>query len=192
MLDWHLGMLERPDGTPIDGLGPANVLDLCRVGAVPALAVLSAGWLALALLVIGNPRRARRSDRTSAGRGHAGSVSGSTGASTRSCLVTGAWLLVRADALPVWAGVLVSVRYLTPLVVVTFWYFLAAGAPPRHGYVPGRYPGVVLLAGPPAGAVVAAGRDRAGRHRRAHRAHDVRRDDVGLSRCPRLGKRDKA
>jgi hypothetical protein len=39
MLDWHLGMLERADGTPIDGLGVANVLDVCRVAAVPALVV---------------------------------------------------------------------------------------------------------------------------------------------------------
>ena len=122
------------------------MLDLCRVGAVPALAVLSAGWLALALLVIGtldvlDGRIARARDEvTRLGQWLDGSVD-------TIVLVTGAWLLVRADALPVWAGVLVSVRYLTPLVVVTFWYFLAAGAPPRHGYVPGRYPGVVLLAG---------------------------------------------
>ena len=146
MLDWHLGMLERPDGTPIAGLGPANVLDICRVGAVPALAVLSAGWLALALLIIGtldvlDGRIARaRNEVTRLGQWLDGSVD-------TIVLVTGAWLLVRADALPTWVGVLVSVRYLTPLVAVTLWYFLAAAPPPRYGYVPGRYPGVVLLAG---------------------------------------------
>ena len=53
MLDWHLGMLERLNGMAIDGLGLANVLDVCRVGAVPALAVLSPRWLALGLLIIG-------------------------------------------------------------------------------------------------------------------------------------------
>jgi len=146
MLDWHLGMLERPDGTVIEGLGPANAIDVCRVGAVPALAVLSAEWLALALLIIGtldvaDGRIARARDEvTRLGHWLDGSVD-------TIVLVTGAWLLVRADALPTWAGVLVSIRYLTPLVVITFWYFLAAGPPPRHGYVPGRYPGVVLLAG---------------------------------------------
>ena len=62
-------------------------------------------------------------------------------------LITGAWLLLEAELLPLWAAVLVSVRYATPLVVVTLWYFLAAAPPPRHGYVPGRYPGVILLAG---------------------------------------------
>ena len=61
-------------------------------------------------------------------------------------LITGAWLLLEAELLPLWAAVLVSVRYATPLVVVTLWYFLAAAPPPRHGYVPGRYPGVILLA----------------------------------------------
>jgi phosphatidylglycerophosphate synthase len=146
MLDWHLGMLERPDGTPIRGLGAANVIDLCRLGAVPALAVLSPGWLVFALLVIGtldvvDGRLARsRNEVTRLGQWLDGSVD-------TIVLITGAWLLVRADALPVWAGVLVSVRYLTPLVVITIWYFLAAAPPPRHGYVPGRYPGVVLLAG---------------------------------------------
>ena len=164
MLDWHLGMLERPDGSAIEGLGLANVLDVCRVGAVPALAVLSAGWLALALLVIGtldvlDGRIARARDEvTRLGHWLDGSVD-------TIVLVAGAWLLFRLDALPFWAAALVSVRYLAPLVVITFWYFLAAGPPPRHGYVPGRYPGVVLLAGlllapfwePGALALVAAG-----------------------------------
>lgn len=164
MLDWHLGMLERPDGTPIAGLGLANTLDLCRVGAVPALAVLSPRWLALALLVIGtldvlDGRIARARDEvTRLGQWLDGAVD-------TIVLVTGAWLLVRADALPLWVGAAVSVRYLTPLIVITLWYFLAAGPPPRHGYVPGRYPGVVLLAGlllapfwePGAIALVAAG-----------------------------------
>ncbi len=146
MLDWHLGMLERPDGTPINGLGLANVLDVCRVGAVPALAVLSPRWLALALLVIGtldvlDGRIARARDEvTRLGQWLDSAVD-------TIVLVTGAWLLVRADVLPVWVGIVAAVRYLTPLVVVTCWYFLAARAPPRYGYVPGRYPGVVLLAG---------------------------------------------
>jgi hypothetical protein len=37
MLDWHLGLLERPDGTPLASLGPANALTLLRLAVVPAL-----------------------------------------------------------------------------------------------------------------------------------------------------------
>jgi phosphatidylglycerophosphate synthase len=146
MLDWHLGMLERADGTPISGLGMANVLDVFRVAAVPALVVLSSGWLVLALLVIGtldvvDGRVARaRNEVTRLGQWLDGSVD-------TIVLVTGAVLLARADAIPVWVAALVGLRYVTPLVVVTLWYFIAAGPPPQHGYVPGRYPGVALLGG---------------------------------------------
>jgi len=38
MLDWHLGMLETPDGHPV-GLGAADALTLARAWLVPAVAV---------------------------------------------------------------------------------------------------------------------------------------------------------
>lgn len=53
-LDWHLGMLERPDSTRIDGFGPANALGLVAIGAVPLMPALDAG--ALAVLVLTSAR----------------------------------------------------------------------------------------------------------------------------------------
>ena len=41
MLDWHLGMVEGGDGTPRDGLSPADVVTLCRFWLVPALPSLA-------------------------------------------------------------------------------------------------------------------------------------------------------
>ena len=38
MLDWHLGMLEGPDGEPRDRLGTADALTLTRIALVPFLA----------------------------------------------------------------------------------------------------------------------------------------------------------
>ena len=51
MFDWHLGMLERPDGRRLDRLGLANVLTLARFWLVPLLPVLAPTGLGIALLV---------------------------------------------------------------------------------------------------------------------------------------------
>lgn len=53
MLDWHLGMLERPDGRPLHGLGVANRLSLARAAIVPVLVVLPPTALAALLFAAG-------------------------------------------------------------------------------------------------------------------------------------------
>ena len=55
-------------------------------------------------------------------------------------LGSGAWALVGWLSDP-------TLRLAGGLFWLTTWYFLAAAPPPRHGHVPGRYPGVALLAG---------------------------------------------
>src|ERR671935_258442 len=53
MADWHLGMLERPDGSRLPGLGVANTVTLLRAGAIPLLPALGPTELGLALVVAG-------------------------------------------------------------------------------------------------------------------------------------------
>ncbi|MEW6581343.1 MAG: CDP-alcohol phosphatidyltransferase family protein, partial [Actinomycetota bacterium] len=53
MLDWHLGMLERPDGSRVPRLGAANVLAALRAGSVPLLPALDRTGLAAALVALG-------------------------------------------------------------------------------------------------------------------------------------------
>jgi phosphatidylglycerophosphate synthase len=44
MLDWHLGMLETPDGRPRN-LGPADLATLTRAWLIPAVSDHASGWL---------------------------------------------------------------------------------------------------------------------------------------------------
>ena len=53
MADWHLGMLERPDGSRLSGLGVANTVTLMRAGAIPLLPALGPTELGLALVGAG-------------------------------------------------------------------------------------------------------------------------------------------
>jgi phosphatidylglycerophosphate synthase len=164
MLDWHLGMLERPNGTAIAGIGTANILCFVRAGLVPALPALSPAALAIALGaahitdVLDGILARRRDEVTRLGQWLDGAVDGlMLGAAAAS--------LASAEALPAWTAALVVVRYGAPWLLVAGIYFFAAMQPPRSGYVPGRVPGFVLLLGlmlaalsvPGAAAVVAAG-----------------------------------
>jgi len=146
MLDWHLGMLERPDGRPLRGLGTANWLCLTRAAAVPALLVLPPAALAGALAGLGvtdvlDGRLARSRDEvTRLGLWLDGAVDG---------FVLGAAALAesREGSLPAWVAALVVSRYALPWLGVAVAYFARASAPSRHGHVPARAPGVVLLTG---------------------------------------------
>jgi hypothetical protein len=69
MLDWHIGMVETPDGRARD-LGPADACTLVRVWLVPAAADTPSPWLcALAFATDGlDGRLARASEPTRIGR----------------------------------------------------------------------------------------------------------------------------
>jgi cardiolipin synthase len=164
MLDWHLGMLERPDGRPLQGLGVANRLTLVRAGVVPLLAVLPPIALAALLLAAGasdvlDGWLARRLDQVSRlGLWLDGSVDGFV-------LAVAAAAEARSHLLPGWAAAAVLARYLLPWIVVAFAYFVRAEAPRSDNYLRGRVPGMLVLGGialaalrvPAASLVVVAG-----------------------------------
>lgn len=146
LLDWHLGMLERPDGRRLSGLGVANVLTLIRAAVVPVLPALPPASLGALLVAAGATDVAdgylarRRDECTRLGVWLDGVTDGFV-------LTVAAVAAARHDRVSPWAAVLVGTRYVLPWVVVAAAYFVHATAPSRHGYVSGRIPGVVLFAG---------------------------------------------
>ncbi len=146
MLDWHLGMLERPDGRPLGGLGIANLLSLVRASVVPvlpALPPLALGTVILAASAtdVADGYLARRRDEcTRLGVWLDAAVDGFM-------VTVAAVAAARHDRLPAWLAVLVVARYLLPWLVIGTAYFANATAPSRSGYVSGRVPGVVLVIG---------------------------------------------
>ena len=141
MLDWHLGMLERPDGRVLGRLGTSNVLSLVRIGVVPALPVLGHEGVAAALVVAGTTNAldgwlARRRDEV-----------------TR----LGFWLDGVADALvlgtaavvlplPGWAAALVLARFVLPAAALILSYFWLL-TPPTGERVRARIPGIAVWGG---------------------------------------------
>jgi phosphatidylglycerophosphate synthase len=146
MLDWHLGMLERPDGRPLDGIGSGNVLTLLRAGAIPLLAVLPPPGLGVALLaggatdILDGPLARARDQASRLGIWLDGGVDGFF-------LGTAAVAAARHDLLAGWAAGAVLARYLLPWIAIAGAYFARARRPGREGYVSGRIPGLVLFAG---------------------------------------------
>ncbi len=146
MLDWHLGMLERPDGKTLDGLGAANAISLVRAGLVPALPALSPTALAAALVAahatdILDGRLARaRGEVTRLGLWLDGAVD-------TLLLGVAAVAAARIGMIPGWAAGLVVARCALPWALAAGIYFVRARAPRQAGRVSGRLPGFVLLAG---------------------------------------------
>jgi CDP-diacylglycerol--glycerol-3-phosphate 3-phosphatidyltransferase len=145
MLDWHLGMLERPDGSPTRGLGPANTLTLARLAVVPLLPLLTPPALAVALLAVGgldvlDGRIAgARDEVTRLGFWLDGVADGAL-------LGTAAVVAARAGLLPWWATGLVVARYVVPWISIATIYF--AAKPPAHRRRQATLlPGFVLFAG---------------------------------------------
>jgi len=147
MLDWHLGMLERPDGTPLGGVGAANLLTLIRAGLPPALFALAGTDVGLALFaaagasdVLDGVVARRRNEVTRLGIWLDPAVDG---------LVLGAAALgaTRAGVLVGSVAALVVVRYALPWLVVVIHYFARAEPPERGGLVRGRVTGLVVYAG---------------------------------------------
>jgi phosphatidylglycerophosphate synthase len=141
MLDWHLGMLERPDARSLERLGPGNVLSLLRAGLAPALLLVSpagAAWLLLAAGAgdaIDGPLARRRDEVTRLGRWLDGAGDG--------VIVGAAALAAPLHALVV---ALVLVRFGLLWLAVAVAYVVRGRAPGRNG-ASGRYPGLLLFAG---------------------------------------------
>lgn len=129
MLDWHLGMLERRDGTPLGTIGTANLLSLARIGAVPVLPALSPRLLAAALVVAAaadllDGLLARRRDQVSRLGFWLDGVADTL------VLSTVAVLAAANGDLPAWAASLVVARFALPVAAMTVSYFLALEPPP--------------------------------------------------------------
>jgi phosphatidylglycerophosphate synthase len=140
MLDWHLGLLERPNGTPLPSLGAANVLSLARIGLVPVLPVLKPELLATALIAAGATNAL---DGYLARRRHEETRLGFwlDGVADALVLGTAAVLL-----LPLWAAVIVLARFALPAAAFTVSYFWRLERPPAT-FDRARVLGVALWAG---------------------------------------------
>jgi phosphatidylglycerophosphate synthase len=145
MLDWHLGMLERRDGTHLGTIGVPNLLSLARIGALPALPALGPPLLAAAVAAAAVTNAldgllARRHDQVSRlgfwldGVGDA-------------LVLSAAALLAAADGrLPAWAAALVVARFALPAGAIVASYFRVL-EPLTASVVRGRIAGVALWTG---------------------------------------------
>jgi phosphatidylglycerophosphate synthase len=129
MLDWHLGMLERRDGTPLGTIGSANLLSLARIGAVPVLPALAPRLLAAALVAsaaadVLDGLLARRRDQVSRLGFWLDGVADTL------VLSTVAVLAAANGDLPAWTASLVVARFAVPAAAMTAYYFLALEPPP--------------------------------------------------------------
>jgi phosphatidylglycerophosphate synthase len=150
MVDWHLGMLETPDGRRLHSLGIANLLTIGRGAVLPLVLVLDADGLVVALVALGlldvaDGAVARaRDERTRLGAW----LDGSIDTLAVLGLVVGA---ARVDAVSPWLVALVLGRLATPWVAIGLRSFRDAAPPAAHTIRAGgwaaRAPGLVASAG---------------------------------------------
>lgn len=125
MVDWHLGMLEGPNGEQIRGLGAANIVTLSRGAVIPVVFVLGARGLLVALACLGaldvlDGALARwRDQRSRIGAWLDGSLDGTAG-------VAIGIAAFRLDVIPGVVVSLIVLRVALPWVQLTHWYFLSA------------------------------------------------------------------
>jgi len=147
MLDWHLGMLERPDGSRLDGLGQANLLTLVRAWLVPGMLALAGTEGGLLLLLLAGTTDV--ADGIVARRDGAVSRLGSWLDGSVDTLALGAAVLgagVRG-LLPAWAVGIVVLRLVLPWAILSVAYFARAERPGATRFVRGRLPGLFLFIG---------------------------------------------
>ena len=146
MLDWHLGMLEGPDGSHLAGLGVANVVTAARGGLVRLLPALDrpgllAAFAVFSALDVADGRLARsRGEGTRLGAWLDGSLDG----------VAATVLAVSAERLgivPLWLVLLVVARHGLPWLAACLTYIALSTRPPETGLVSARLPGLVLSLG---------------------------------------------
>ncbi|MGH2895260.1 MAG: CDP-alcohol phosphatidyltransferase family protein, partial [Solirubrobacteraceae bacterium] len=126
MLDWHLGMLETPDGRPV-GLGVPDALTLTRAWLVPAVSQYPHPSLLLigAATDFADGVMARRTRCTRFGRDLEGLVD--------ACFAAAALrALVRAGALSPLPAALEQARLLAGVAYSTGVYFATGRAPDRE------------------------------------------------------------
>lgn len=146
MLDWHLGMLENNQGTPLRRLGVPNLISLARAGTVPMLIVAPPTLLATLLIPTGvadaldGPLARRWGQETRLGLWLDGSADGLV----LSAAAIGA---ARHDLLPWWTAALVLGWNGLQALAVALAYFVRAQSPQRAASVSARAPGLVLFAG---------------------------------------------
>ena len=164
MLDWHIGMVEGPEGEPRERLSPADALTLARLWLVPLLsAAESERGLFMGLVAFGGAsdladgRLARRFGPTRLGRDLDTVADISFFATAVSAATRAGWLDRRAA----WA---LGARYAAGLGFQTLHYFLRAKPPERDALEDTRWAtpplvsGLVLAAGgrEPAGSTLVA------------------------------------
>lgn len=146
MVDWHLGMLERPDGSRLAGLGVANTLTVLRAGAIPLLPALEPTAFGLAVLTAGLSDVA--DGLLARGRGEVSRFGAWVDGAVDGILLSVAAVAAADRALlPAWVAALVVSRYLAPWLAIAGVYFGTARAPCRERYASGRAPGIVLVVG---------------------------------------------
>ena len=146
MADWHLGMLERPDGSRLSGLGVANTVTLLRAGAIPLLPALAP--LALGLVILGAGISDVVDGLLSRARAETSRLGAwADGAVDALLLAVAALAAASHDLLPVWLAVLIVIRYVALWLAIGGVYFATARTPRRDRYVSGRAPGAVLVVG---------------------------------------------
>jgi len=151
MVDWHLGMLERRDGSALAGLGRANAITLVRAAVIPALFALDASGLLLGLVVLaaldvldGAVAR-RRDERTRLGAWLDGSTDTLVGLAV-------ALAAFRLGVIPPLLVALVLLRVGVPWILLLRTYFLtpcpfAVDGGLRDDGIAARVPGIVAAVG---------------------------------------------
>lgn len=149
MLDWHLGMLETPDGRPV-GLGAADALTLARAWLVPAVAVRADPVLVLlgGLTDVADGRVARATRCTRLGR----DLEGLVDACFAGAALRGAGRAGGLSRLPIASE---GARLLAGALYASTAYFVGGGAPDPAVRRSGRGAAPLRLAG-----LVAAGAGR--------------------------------
>ena len=154
MLDWHLGMVEGPEGEQRDRLSAADALTLTRIGLVPFVAAQghperasAPAFTALLVFAGGSDALdgvlARRAGPTRLGR----DVDTIADALTRLTAVRVAW---RAGWLPAPAARLAAARHGIPVAVVAAGYFRTGRRPDTdafevaRGLIPVLFGGLAL------------------------------------------------
>lgn len=151
MLDWHLGMVEGPEGEQRDRLSAADALTLSRIALVPFLSAQGAPEQASApaftvLLALAaatdalDGALARRAGPTRLGRDLDTVADALTSTAAARAASRAGWLLPAAARLA-------AARSAIPVAVVTASYFRTGHRPPRDAFGATRRLAPALLAG---------------------------------------------